>query len=145
MPVDFVIDALVAGSRDAASVGETFHLVDPDPLTARELLRLMSREYAGREPDYRVPSGIVRESLRIKPLRRFLGNTPRESIRYLNHQVRFDTRRAGDMLERQGLRCPHFDEYVGAIVDFFRRHETDAAFFGEGLRKEAEAGEEVFA
>ena len=53
---------------------------------------------------------------------------PRESIRYLNHPVRFDTRRASDVLASQGLRCPRFDEYVGAMVRFFREHEDDPAF-----------------
>ena len=51
-----------------------------------------------------------------------------ESISYLNHPVRFDIRRAGDLLAAQGLRCPRFDEYVGAMVAFFREHEEDAAF-----------------
>ena len=145
VPADFVIDALVAAGHDPQSMGETFHLVDPEPTSAAEVLGLLTREYTGGEPAYRVPSAVVRESLRIKPLQRFLGGTPRESIRYLNHEVRFDTRRTGDMLERQGLRCPPFREYVKPMVDFFRRHETDPAFSGEPLQERAEASEEVFA
>ena len=38
VPVDFVVDALVAGSKSADAVGETLHLVDPEPVTASELL-----------------------------------------------------------------------------------------------------------
>ena len=30
--------------------GETFHLVDPDPLSSAELLRVLAREYGAREP-----------------------------------------------------------------------------------------------
>jgi hypothetical protein len=52
---------------------------------------------------------------------------PRESIRYLNHPVRFDTRRAEDILARHGLRCPRFPEYVSTIVAYFRAHEGEAA------------------
>ena len=145
VPVDFVIDAMVAAGRDPESAGETFHLVDPEPLTAAEVLGMLSREYTGGDPDFRVPARVVQESLRIRPLQRFLGNTPRESIRYLNHEVRFDTRRTGDMLERQGLRCPRFSEYVGPIVEFFRRHETDESFMGDALPQRAEPSEKVFA
>jgi thioester reductase-like protein len=128
VPVDFVVDALVAGSQSAEAVGETLHLVDPEPVTASELLTLLAREYAGREPGYRLPPWLVESSLRVGTVRDLFGGAPRESISYLNHPVRFDTRRAGDLLAAQGLRCPRFDEYVGPMVRFFREHEGDPAF-----------------
>jgi thioester reductase-like protein len=127
VPVDFVVDAIAAVSRDEAAVGETLHLVDPDPLTACELTRVLSREYAGREPRLRIPAGLVAESLRLKPVRDLFEGAPRESIRYLNHPVRFDTRRADEILARHGLRCPRFPEYAPAIVRFFRENEGDPA------------------
>jgi len=133
VPIDFVVDAMVAAGRDPKSMGETFHLVDPEPLRASELLEMLSREYLGKGPDYRVPAPLVAESLRVGPLRKFLGGTPRESISYLNHAVRFDARRTGDMLERQELRCPKFGEYVKPVVEFFRRHEDDPAFAAQPL------------
>ena len=123
VPVDFVIDALIAGSRSDEAVGETLHLVDPDPVTASGLLTTLAREYADREPAYRLPPRLVETSLRFQAVRDLFSGAPRESIRYLNHPVRFDTRRAGDLLAAQGLRCPRFDEYVGAMVRFFREHE----------------------
>ena len=128
VPVDFVVDALVAGSRSADAVGETLHLVDPEPVTASELLTTLAREYAGREPAYRLPPVLVETSLRFEAVRRLFAGAPRESIKYLNHPVRFDTRRAGDLLAAQGLRCPRFDEYVAAMVRYFREHEDDPAF-----------------
>ena len=127
VPVDFVVDAIAALSRDDASVGETLHLVDPDPLTAKELTQLLSKEYAGKEPTLRVPARLVQESLRFKPVRDMFEGAPRESIRYLNHAVRFDTRRADEVLARVGLRCPNFGEYVAPLVGFFREHEDDPA------------------
>jgi thioester reductase-like protein len=127
VPIDFVVDALVAGSRSADAVGETLHLVDPEPVTASELLTLLAREYAGREPSYRLPSSLVETALRFEFVRSLFAGAPRESIRYLNHPVRFDTRRAADLLAAQGLRCPRFEEYVGAMVRFFRAHEEDAS------------------
>src|SRR5688572_5878586 len=128
VPLDFVVDALIAGSKSDEAVGETLHLVDPEPVTASELMTLLAREYAGREPAYRVPPKLVETALRFGAVREMFGGAPRESIRYLNHPVRFDTRRAGDLLAAQGLRCPRFQEYVGAMVGFFREHEDDPAF-----------------
>ena len=132
VPVDFVVDALLAGSRSAEAVGETLHLVDPEPVTASELLTLLAREYAGPEPGYRLPPWLVESSLRFGAVRDLFGGAPRESIKYLNHPVRFDTRRAGDVLAAQGLRCPRFEEYVGAMVRFFRAHEDDPALSPRG-------------
>jgi thioester reductase-like protein len=128
VPVDFVVDALLAGSQSAEAVGETLHLVDPEPVTASELLTLLAREYAGREPGYRLPPGLVESALRLDAVRGMFGGAPRESIKYLNHPVRFDTRRASDLLSAQGLRCPRFEEYVAPMVRFFREQEQDPAF-----------------
>jgi len=128
VPVDFVVDALVAGSRSEDAVGETLHLVDPEPVTASELLTTLAHEYSGGEPAYRLPPWLVETSLRFEVVRNLFAGAPRESIRYLNHPVRFDTRRAGDLLAAQGLRCPRFDEYAGAMVRFFREHEDDESF-----------------
>jgi thioester reductase-like protein len=128
VPVDFVVDAIAAAAADPAASGEALHLVDPDPITARELLTLLSKEYAGREPAYRIAPRLVESSLRLKVVRDAFSGAPHEAIRYLNHPVRFDTRRASDLLARSGLRCPRFEEYVGPVVSFFREHESDDAF-----------------
>jgi len=127
VPIDFVVDAIAAVTRDDSAVGETLHLVDPDPLTAREMTRLLAREYSGREPSYRVPATLVQESLRLEAVRRLFGGIPRESVRYLNHPVRFDTRVANDVLAAAGVRCPRFGEYVHPMVTYFRAHEHDVA------------------
>ncbi len=128
VPVDFVVAAIVAAGHQPEAVGETLHLVDPDPISARELLTLLSREYGGRGPSVRVPPAVIENALRFRTVRNLFSGAPRESIRYLNHAVRFDTRRAEAVLGRAGLRVPRFEEYVGAIVDFFRAHEDDPAF-----------------
>jgi thioester reductase-like protein len=132
VPVDFVIDAIAAVARDPAGAGETLHLVDPEPSSAAELMRILASEYAGRAPAYRLPSELVERSLRFAPVRRMLDGTPRESIVYLNHPVTFDTTRATALLERNGLRCPRFPEYAPNIVRFFREHEDDPGYAPAG-------------
>ena len=128
VPVDFVLDAMLAGAQAPAAIGETFHLVDPEPVTAAELLRILAEAYSRRAPAYRMPPQLVANALRVPALRTMFGGAPRESIRYLNHPVRFDVRRAADVLGGAGLRVPRFEEYVEELVGFFRRHEDDPAF-----------------
>jgi len=128
VPVDFVVDAIAAAASSPAATGETLHLVDPEPLSAGELAEALSVEYARRPPRGRIPPSLVEASLRIAALQKLLGDTPRESIAYLNHPVVFDTRRALAVLSPLGLRPPNFRDYAGAMVRFFREHEGDPAF-----------------
>jgi thioester reductase-like protein len=127
VPVDFVVDAITAVAERPEALGETLHLVDPEPLTAAELTEALSMEYAGRRPRGRIPPALAAASLRLKPLQARLGGAPWESIAYLNHPVRFDTRRAVSILEPLDLRPPNFREYVEPMVRFFRAHEDDPA------------------
>jgi thioester reductase-like protein len=128
VPIDFIVDALQAAASDPEAVGQTLHLVDPEPVTAADLARILSREYAGREPSYRLPPRLIERGLKSKVVRELFAGAPSESVQYLNHPVRFDTRRAGDILSRSGLRCPRFEEYAPAMVRFFREHEDDPAY-----------------
>ena len=88
---------------------------------------MLAREYAGKEPGYKLPPKAVEMSLRSKTVRKMFHGAPSESIVYLNHPVRFDTRRADVLLAKHGLRCPNFEDYAPAIVRYFREHEDDPA------------------
>jgi thioester reductase-like protein len=128
VPVDFVIDAMTTLGGDDELAGATLHLVDPEPVPASRVLELFSQEYAGKGPAYRLPPKLIAASLRSAAVRKAFGGAPRESIVYLNHPVRFDTRVATEALARNGLRCPRLEEYVGPLVRFYREHEHDPAF-----------------
>lgn len=127
VPVDFIVAAMVELGRAPAAVGATVHLCDPDPLSSAEMFALLTELYPARRASWRVPPRLVAAALRLGPVRRFYGGVPAESIRYLNHPVRYDTRRAGELLGPVGLRCPGFREYAPAMVGFFREHEDDPA------------------
>src|SRR3954452_9696964 len=128
VPVDFVVDALVAASAEPEAAGQTLHLVDPEPVTAAELLHILAREYAGREPKYRMPASVVANMLRLRAVRRVFGGAPRESIVYLNHPVHFDTRRTAEVLARAGLAVPRFEDYAAAMVRYYREHEDEPSY-----------------
>lgn len=127
VPVDFIVDALVALSTEEGAVGETVHLCDPSPLSAHDMFGVLCRLYAGTEPAFTVPAAPIAAALRSKTLRRFYGGVPRETIRYMNHPVRYDTRRATELLSAAGLSCPGFAAYAPKMVEFFRAHAEDPA------------------
>jgi thioester reductase-like protein len=127
VPVDYVVAAMIAAAGDPATLGETLHLVDPDPLSAHDLVELLSGLYTGAGTRGRVPAGLVERSLRIRRVREAFEGIPAESIAYLNHPVVYDARRTVDLLAPHGLVPPRFSEYAQAMVDFFRAHEADPA------------------
>jgi uncharacterized protein YbjT (DUF2867 family) len=128
VPVDFIIDAMTTADDVPELAGSTLHLVDPEPVTSAELFDLLAKEYAGRETAYRLPPKLVAGSLRVPAVKKLFSGAPPQSIRYLNHPVRFDTRAARELLEPKGVRCPRLEEYVGPIVEFFKSHEDDPGY-----------------
>ena len=128
VPVDYVVEAIATAAEMPETEGETLHLVDPEPLSAGELLRLLAERYGARAPKGRIPPAVAAAALRLPPVRARFGGTPRESIAYLNHPVVFDMRRAVDLLGGRGLTPPNFADYAEPLVRFFREHENDPAF-----------------
>src|SRR5438105_1909393 len=64
VPVDYVVDAIAAVAHLPEALGETLHLVDADPLSTRELVTLLSQEYAQRDPRGRLSPRPVQVALR---------------------------------------------------------------------------------
>lgn len=129
VPVDFIVDAMAACTQDPETIGETLALADPNPLTTRQFVRLLSRTYVHREPKGpAIPDFVIKPFLAVRPVRNFYGGTPFESLVFLHHPVQYDTSRATKHLERNGLRCPGFHEYVPTIVDYFDRQKHVEGF-----------------
>ncbi len=134
VPVDYVVAAMVEAAKLDGALGETLHLVDPQPLTTRELVTTLAREYDGTVPRGALPPGLAAVALRSPAVRRLFDGTPRESIAYLNHPVTFDSRRTVDLLGPRGLTPPRFAEYAPAMVRFFAEHATHPAFRSAGMK-----------
>lgn len=128
VPVDYVVRALALAGDLEETAGETLHLVDPDPLSAGQLVETLARHYGGRAPRGKLPPWLAERAMRVSAVRERFGGAPAESIAYLNHPVTFDTRRAVDLLGPHELTPPRFAEYVEPMVEFFRAHEDDQAF-----------------
>jgi len=117
VPVDFVIEAMVALAKDERAVGATVQLADPSPLSTQELFDSISKAIRGRDSLATVPSGIVYPVLML-PLAPRITGLPHSAVPYFFLEQTYDTTRAHELLEPHGIRCPAFPEYVEALVNF---------------------------
>ena len=121
VPIDFVIDAMVALAKDNRAIGVTVQLADPAPLTTHQLFDEISKAVGGRDSLATVPAGIVYPVLRL-PLAPKITGLPHSAVPYFFLEQTYDTTRARELLEPHGIRCPRFPDYVGALVNFVAEH-----------------------
>ena len=121
VPVNFVVDAMVALAKDERAIGATVQLADPAPLTTHQLFAEIAKAIGGRDSFATVPAGIVYPVLRM-PLAPKLTGLPHSAVPYFFQEQTYDTTVARRLLEPHGIRCPKFPEYVGALVNFVAQH-----------------------
>ncbi len=121
VPVDFVIDAMVALAQDNRAIGATVQLADPAPLTTHQLFDEISKAIGGRDSFATIPAGIVYPVLRL-PLAPKLTGLPYSAVPYFFIEQTYDTTLARALLEPHGIRCPPFSDYVRALVNFVAEH-----------------------
>jgi thioester reductase-like protein len=117
VPVDFVINAMVALAKDERAIGATVQLADPEPLNTQELFDEISKVIRGRDSFATVPAGIVYPVLMLPFAPRITG-LPHSAVPYFFLEQTYDTSRARDLLDPHGIRCPRFPDYVEALVNF---------------------------
>lgn len=121
VPVDFVVEAMSALSRDPLSVGQTVQIADPKPLTTRELFNTIARSIAGREARITLPASLVQTSLMLPPAPK-ITDLPHSAVPYFFLQQTYDTAVATKLLAPHGISCPPFQSYVKVIVDYAARN-----------------------
>lgn len=118
VPVDFVTKAVARLSLDAAAKGGTFHIVDPNPLSARHVYELIAKRAGRKVPK---PKGLG-SSIASRLLK--LPYIDRISARRLPQLSAFDRfvvyNCAGTLssLDGTGIACPRFDTYVDKLMGF---------------------------
>lgn len=121
VPIDFVIEAMVALAKDEGAIGATVQLADPAPLTTHQLFNEIAQAIGRRDSFATVPKGVVYPVLRL-PLAPKLTGLPHSAVPYFFIEQTYDTTRAQELLEPHGIRCPSFPDYVGALVNFVAEH-----------------------
>jgi thioester reductase-like protein len=118
VPIDWVARAAVALGRDETALGKTFHLVDPDPPSARRAFELVARAGGRRDPRGSIPANLAKALLRAPGLDR-IAKSPRAFLETLTTRVVYDARNTQAHLPALGVPgCPSFESYVDKLVEY---------------------------
>lgn len=119
VPVDFVIEAVWAISRDPRGAGRTFHLVDPNPMSARRVYELIAEKANRRLPKFTLSAKATDMMLRLPVLEK-LARPQRAAISYVNHLAIYNCHNTLELLDGTGIRCPPLSTYLDQLVGYVR-------------------------
>jgi len=138
VPVDFVAKALdhIAHMDDSDLVGDTFHLVDPEPLTVGQTMNTFAKAAHAPQFAMRVDSNLanvipkpVRSGLLALPTikaarNQLLGDLgiPPEVLDVRDFNCDFDTRDTQRALEGTGIAIPPLSSYATKLWDYWERN-----------------------
>jgi NAD(P)-dependent dehydrogenase (short-subunit alcohol dehydrogenase family) len=156
VPVDYVAAAMVHLSRVAGQDGRCFHLTDPQPRKAGEILNLFAR--AGHAPlmglrlDREllslVPGSLTSAVQRLEPLRAVADQLledlqlPRAVLPFLNMPTTFDSQRTRQLLQESDVVLPRLEDYAWRLWDYWERNLDPDLSLDRSLRG-AVAGKHV--
>jgi hypothetical protein len=117
-----VIEAAWHVGRAENAAGKTFHLVDPQPMTARQVFEGVAEHAKTEKPRGHIPRPLARAVLRTPGLAR-LGRGPLTFLDMIDHVVYYDQTNTAQALAGTTIRCPPLADYLPVLV----RHVLDVA------------------
>lgn len=123
VPIDFVVDAGFAIASEPRALGRTFHLVDPEPATAREVFTRIAAATGRPSPRGFLPTQLASALLRAPGLEKF-AHVPRTFLEQLATDVAYDARNAREILAPHGIRCPPFASYVDVMTEYVKNEQA---------------------
>jgi len=119
VPVDFLVDAMTEiGSREEC-IGSTYHLTDPNPRSARDVVLAFMDALGRARPRFAVPSSALSVALKARRVREWI-KIPQEAAVYFSHSASYDTTNQLRVLANTGLACPDFLAYAPRLVEYVR-------------------------
>ena len=122
VPRNFVVDAVEYLSGQAVSVGRTYHLADPRPLTVDELIDVIAQATGRKVIKVPLPRKLAKGALSRVPGVYRLMRIPPEDVDYFVHPTFYLTDHCRADLAGSGIEPPTFPSYVDRLVDFMRSH-----------------------
>jgi thioester reductase-like protein len=115
IPVDYAVKAGLRIAAHESSIGRTFHIVDPKPVTVQYALRLFAEATGRPAPREHDPLNLATALMRAPGLQRFRSTT-RAFLDQLKTDVIYDDRNAREILAGTGIFCPDLESYVDTMV-----------------------------
>lgn len=115
VPVDYAVKAGIKIAEDERSIGRTFHIVDPKPVTVRHAMHLFAEATGRPSPREHDPLNLATALMRAPGLQRFT-HTTRAFVDHLKTDVIYDDRNTRELLAGTGISCPELESYVDVMV-----------------------------
>ena len=136
VPVDYVADAIDHIAHQPGLDGQAFHLTDPSPKTAGEMINLFARAADAPQAALQLDSGVtdpatslLRTGLRFFPpakraVKAGLGQLgiPADMLAYLSYPTSFDSTDAQAALEGSDIAVPPLESYADRLWDYWERN-----------------------
>ena len=136
VPVDFVAAAIDHIAHQPGLDGRAFHLTDPDPKTAGEVINLFAKAADAPQMTVRLgadvtepASGLARTALKYLPpakrvLKLALGELglPASVLTYVDYPTSFDSTETRRALEGSGIEVPPLESYAARVWDYWERN-----------------------
>jgi len=149
VPVDFVAKAMdhIAHLDDSELPGDTFHLVDPDPMTTGGALNTFARAAHAPQMAMRVDENLtqavpaaVRSGVMALPTVKKIREQvygdlgiPPAAMEVRDFKCTFDARDTQRALAGTGIAVPPLDSYAGKLWDYWERNMDPALFRDRSL------------
>ena len=135
VPVDFVAAAMDHIAHIEGLDNQAFHLTDPNPLTAGQLLNLFSRSATAPQMSIRIdpemlniiPPAVRGGLMMLPPVKRISDNVladvgiPREVLIHVNYPTKFDCKNTLAALEGTDISVPPLQTYADRLWDYWER------------------------
>jgi NAD(P)-dependent dehydrogenase (short-subunit alcohol dehydrogenase family) len=156
VPVDFVAKAMDHIAHIDGFDGQAFHLTDPNPLTAGQVINVFAKAAHAPEAAMRIDSRMfdfipkqVRMGLiMLPPVKRITDQVladlgiPRQVLVYINYPTDFDSTKTQTALEGTGISVPPLASYAERLWDYWERN-LDPDLFKDRSLSGAIAGKVV--
>jgi NAD(P)-dependent dehydrogenase (short-subunit alcohol dehydrogenase family) len=136
VPVDFVVKAMDHLAHLEGFDGQAFHLTDPNPMTAGQVINVFAKAAHAPPAALRIDSRMfdfipkqVRSGLTmLPPVKRITDQVladlgiPRSVLVYINYPTDFDSTKTQTALEGTGISVPPLPSYADKLWDYWERN-----------------------
>lgn len=133
VPVDYLTRVVVEIARNDSAVGKTFHVVDPNPLSARMIYDLVAQRAGKKTAPTVASAGLALLARRAAQVAKQVSGTVFDVVPGLERMrkgaaaadlfdrfVVFNASNTAALLAGTDVVCPRFDSYVDTLVKFVK-------------------------
>ncbi len=133
VPVDYLTRVVVEIARNDSAVGKTFHVVDPNPLSARMIYDLVAHRAGKKTAPTVASAGLALVARRAAQVAKQVSGTVFDAVPGLERMRRgaaaadlfdrfvvFNASNTTSLLAGTDVVCPRFDSYVDTLVKFVK-------------------------